>query len=107
MEEESSNGHVVNQPRRIVHNWALYNSETRLISLELLPMMRPTDETIFGAGLLAEDDGSSWFCLDGSDISTQSHDCKGIPIYLNQIKEWMIEYDSSMVSISIRTNVAW
>ncbi|WZZ74546.1 hypothetical protein YC2023_085916 [Brassica napus] len=101
MEEESSNGHVVNQPRRIVHNWALYNSETRLISLELLPMMRPTDETIFGAGLLAEDDGSSWFCLDGSDISTQSHDCKGIPIYLNQIKEWMIEYDSSMVSISI------
>ncbi|CAN6911605.1 unnamed protein product [Brassica oleracea var. botrytis] len=107
MEEESSNGYVVNQPRRIVHNWALYNSETRLISLELLPMMRPTDETIFGAGLLAEDDGSSWFCLDGSDISTQSHDCKGIPIYLNQIKEWMIEYDSSMVSISIRTNVAW
>ncbi|KAF2532550.1 hypothetical protein F2Q70_00032200 [Brassica cretica] len=107
MEEESSNGYVVNQPRRIVHNWALYNSETSLISLELLPMMRPTDETIFGAGLLAEDDGSSWFCLDGSDISTQSHDCKGIPIYLNQIKEWMIEYDSSMVSISIRTNVAW
>lgn len=50
MEEESSNGYVVNQPRRIVHNWALYNSETRLISLELLPMMRPTDETIFGAG---------------------------------------------------------
>ncbi|KAJ4900746.1 DNA (cytosine-5)-methyltransferase 1 [Raphanus sativus] len=103
-------GYLVQLPRRILHNWALYNYDLRFISLEFLPMMRPclgTDVTIYGSGLLAEDDGSSWISLDGSDISTQSEDCKGMPIYLSQIKEWMIEYDSSMVSISIRTDAGW
>nr|KYP42268.1 DNA (cytosine-5)-methyltransferase 1B [Cajanus cajan] len=31
----------------------------------------------------------------------------GIPIYLSAIKEWMIEFGSSMVFISIRTDLAW
>ncbi|GAU28477.1 hypothetical protein TSUD_294800, partial [Trifolium subterraneum] len=99
-------------PRSMLHNWALYNSDSRLISLELLPM-KPCSEidvTIFGSGLMTADDGSG-FHLDteagqSSSVSgAQATD--GIPIYLSAIKEWMIEFGSSMVFISIRTDMAW
>ncbi|CBI27718.3 unnamed protein product, partial [Vitis vinifera] len=61
-------------PRSMLHNWSLYNSDSRLISLELLPMKpcADIDVTIFGSGV-----------------------------------EWMIEFGSSMVFISIRTDMAW
>ncbi|RHN66099.1 putative DNA (cytosine-5-)-methyltransferase [Medicago truncatula] len=52
-------------PRSMLHNWALYNSDSRLISLELLPM-KPCSEidvTIFGSGVMTSDDGSG-FNLD-------------------------------------------
>nr|ASA49416.2 DNA cytosine-5-methyltransferase 1 [Vaccinium corymbosum] len=99
-------------PRSMLHNWALYNSDSRLISLELLPMKpcADIDVTIFGSGIMTDDDGSG-FCLDGesngSSSSAGPHDADGIPIYLSAIKEWMIEFGSSMVFISIRTDMAW
>ncbi|ESQ32376.1 hypothetical protein EUTSA_v10003514mg [Eutrema salsugineum] len=107
-----SDGYVLGYedlPRMMLKNWALYNSDSRLISLELLPMKycADIDVNIFGSGLVVEDDGS-WISLDDPDASTQSEeDPNGVPIFLSQIKEWMIEYGSSMVSISIRTDVAW
>ncbi|WJX71695.1 DNA (cytosine-5)-methyltransferase 1 [Trifolium repens] len=99
-------------PRSMLHNWALYNSDSRLISLELLPM-KPCSEidvTIFGSGLMTADDGSG-FHLDTeagqSSSASGAQATDGIPIYLSAIKEWMIEFGSSMVFISIRTDMAW
>jgi DNA (cytosine-5)-methyltransferase 1 len=96
----------------MLHNWALYNSDSRLISLELLPM-KPCSEidvTIFGSGLMTADDGSG-FHLDTeagqSSSASGAQATDGIPIYLSAIKEWMIEFGSSMVFISIRTDMAW
>ncbi|XP_047318972.1 DNA (cytosine-5)-methyltransferase 1B-like isoform X2 [Impatiens glandulifera] len=91
-------------PKAILHNWSLYNSDSRLISLELLPMRSCAnmDVVIFGSGRMKDDDGSEYL-LDGEDSS----DVEGIPIYLSAIKEWMIEFEPSMVFISIRTDLAW
>ncbi|KAL7593148.1 hypothetical protein Lser_V15G34056 [Lactuca serriola] len=99
-------------PRSMLHNWSLYNCDSRLISLELLPMKpcADIDVTVFGSGTMTADDGSG-FCLDndtsGSSGSTDQLNEDGIPIYLSAIKEWMIEFGSSMVFISIRTDMAW
>lgn len=99
--------------RSMLHNWSLYNSDARLISLELLPMRPCTDidVTIFGSGVMTTDDGTG-FCLDANPNQSSScgsgcQDADGIPIYLSAIKEWMIEFGSSMVFISIRTDMAW
>ncbi|KAL7223863.1 hypothetical protein ACSBR1_025343 [Camellia fascicularis] len=99
-------------PRSMLHNWALYNSDSRLISLELLPMKpcADIDTTIYGSGSMTTNDGSG-FCLDGESDKTSSsvgsRDVDGISIYLSTIKEWMIEFGSSMIVISIRTDMAW
>ncbi|KAK9292062.1 hypothetical protein L1049_020016 [Liquidambar formosana] len=100
-------------PRSMLHNWSLYNSDSRLISLELLPMKpcAEIDVTIFGSGVMTADDGSG-FCLDNdpkfsSSSGSGALNVDGIPIYLSAIKEWMIEFGSSMVFISIRTDMAW
>ncbi|XP_052207175.1 DNA (cytosine-5)-methyltransferase 1-like [Diospyros lotus] len=100
-------------PRSMLHNWSLYNSDSRLISLELLPMKpcADIDVTIFGSGVMTADDGTG-FCLDtdssySSSSGSGTTDVAGIPIYLSAIKEWMIEFGSSMIFISIRTDMAW
>nr|AQM49847.1 methyltransferase 1 [Boechera holboellii] len=96
-------------PRRMLHNWALYNSDSRMISLELLPMKQcaDIDVTIFGSGVVTDDNGS-WFSLDDPDSGSQSHDTDGMNIFLSQIKEWMIEFGGQgYISISIRTDMAW
>lgn len=99
-------------PRSMLHDWALYNSDARLVPLELLPL-KPCDEidvTIFGSGIMTADDGSGYICdgdsshsSNGSGVST----VEGIPVFLSAIKEWVIEFGSSMISISIRTDMAW
>ncbi|XP_010549723.1 PREDICTED: DNA (cytosine-5)-methyltransferase 1-like [Tarenaya hassleriana] len=106
--EEYDTDHL---PRSMLHNWALYNSDSRLISLELLPMKpcADIDVTIFGSGIVTDDDGSG-FCLEtdsGSSGGSQSQDPDGMPVFLSQIKEWMIEFGASMIFISIRTDMAW
>uniref|UniRef100_A0A7N0T469 DNA (cytosine-5)-methyltransferase n=1 Tax=Kalanchoe fedtschenkoi TaxID=63787 RepID=A0A7N0T469_KALFE len=99
-------------PRSMLHNWSLYNTDSRLVSLELLPMKpcSDIDVTIFGSGVMTDDDGSG-FCLDddtsGSSSGSAGTNVDGIPIFLSAIKEWMIEFGSSMVFISIRTDMAW
>ncbi|XP_059647244.1 DNA (cytosine-5)-methyltransferase 1 [Cornus florida] len=100
-------------PRSMLHNWSLYDSDLRLISLELLPMKQcaEIDVTIFGSGVMTADDGTG-FCLDNDSGQSSSSgsgtpDVDGIPIYLSPIKEWVIEFGSSMVFISIRTDMAW
>ncbi|XP_047333677.1 DNA (cytosine-5)-methyltransferase 1-like isoform X2 [Impatiens glandulifera] len=98
-------------PRSTLHNWAFYNSDSRLISLELLPMKpcADIDVAIFGSGTMSEDDGTG-FCLD--EETNQASSCggindEGIPLYLSAIKEWMIEFGSSMIFITVRTDMAW
>lgn len=100
-------------PRSMLHNWALYNSDSRLISLELLPMKpcADIDVTIFGSGVMTTDDGSGYDLEADSNHSCSnssgSSEVDGMPIYLSAIKEWMIEFGSSMIFISIRTDMAW
>lgn len=99
-------------PLNMLHNWSLYNSDSRLVSLELLPMKpcADIDVTIYGSGSMTNDDGSG-FCLDSDPSMTSSgsggQNSGGMPIYLSAIKEWMIEFGSSMVFISIRTDMSW
>ncbi|KAJ9177054.1 hypothetical protein P3X46_012307 [Hevea brasiliensis] len=100
-------------PKRMLHNWSLYNSDSRLISLELLPMKpcEDIDVTIFGSGRMTEDDGSGFHLENDPDQSSSggsgAQDDVGLPIFLSAIKEWMIEFGSSVVFISIRTDMAW
>ncbi|ESR44720.1 DNA (cytosine-5)-methyltransferase 1 [Citrus sinensis] len=97
-------------PRRVLHNWSLYNSDSRLISLELLPM-KPCDDndiTIFGSGIMTTGD-SSGLCADANfdQSSSVAENVGGIPVYLSAIQEWMIEFGYSFVSISVRTDISW
>ncbi|EOA28898.1 hypothetical protein CARUB_v10025150mg [Capsella rubella] len=95
-------------PYMTLQDWALYNSESRLISLELLPMKpcADIDVTIFGSGVVTNDDGNG-FCFDDSESSTQPQDPHGMSIFLSQIKEWMIEFGADMIFITLRTDIAW
>jgi len=100
-------------PQSMLHNWSLYNSDARLVSLELLPMKpcSDIDVTIFGSGVMTPDDGSG-FNLEteagqSSSSSSEVQAVDGIPIYLSAIKEWGIEFGASMVFVTIRTDVAW
>ncbi|KFK31662.1 dna (cytosine-5)-methyltransferase [Arabis alpina] len=98
-------------PHRMLHNWALYNSDSMFKSLELLPMKRcaDIDVTIYGSGVVTEDD-ETWISIDDSDSSSQGsrgYDPDAMTIFLSQIKEWKIEFGAGMVAISIRTDVAW
>ncbi|KAL9689698.1 hypothetical protein QQ045_010087 [Rhodiola kirilowii] len=99
-------------PRSMLHNWSLYNTDSRLVSLELLPMKpcSDIDVTVFGSGVMTADDGTG-FCIDddtnGSSSGSAGTTVDGIPIFLSAIKEWMIEFGSSMVFISIRTDLTW
>ncbi|CAD5327804.1 unnamed protein product [Arabidopsis thaliana] len=97
-----------NLPCRTLHNWALYNSDLMLISLEFLPMKpcADIDVTVFGSGEVAQDDGRGFF-LDDSENSTQSHDHDGINIFLTQIKEWKIDFGEDMIFVLLRTDMAW
>uniref|UniRef100_A0A803LZ07 DNA (cytosine-5-)-methyltransferase n=1 Tax=Chenopodium quinoa TaxID=63459 RepID=A0A803LZ07_CHEQI len=77
-------------PRNMLHNWSLYNSDSRLVSVELLPM-KPCGEidfAIFGSGIMTEDIGSG-FCYDDDSIqsstSTELENVDGIPVYLSEI----------------------
>ncbi|KAI3448394.1 hypothetical protein Pfo_005059, partial [Paulownia fortunei] len=99
-------------PRSMIHDWALYNADARLVSLELLPLKpcAEIDVTIFGSGIMTADDGSGYIC-DGDSTHSSSGSgvsaIEGIPVFLSAIKEWVIEFGSSMISISIRTDMAW
>ncbi|KAL8470986.1 hypothetical protein ACS0TY_033531 [Phlomoides rotata] len=99
-------------PRSMLHDWALYNSDARLVPLELLPLKpcAEIDVTIFGSGIMLQDDGSGYIC-DGDSAHSSSGSgsaaSEGIPVFLSAIKEWVIEFGSSMISISIRTDMAW
>ncbi|XP_022721306.1 DNA (cytosine-5)-methyltransferase 1B-like isoform X2 [Durio zibethinus] len=98
-------------PHNMLHNWSLYNSDSRMISLELLPMKScaDIDVTIYGSGIMTADDGSGFY-LDADprqSTSTGFQNVEGIPIYLSAVKEWMIEVGASMVSVSIRTDMSW
>ncbi|KAL6638047.1 hypothetical protein ACP70R_025619 [Stipagrostis hirtigluma subsp. patula] len=99
-------------PVRILNNWALYNSDSRLISLELVPMKSgaENDTVIFGSGFMREDDGSCCSTAEPAQLSSSSKSYQedpGIPIYLSPIKEWVIEFGGSMICVSIKTDVAW
>ncbi|VAI93546.1 unnamed protein product [Triticum turgidum subsp. durum] len=100
-------------PTRILNNWALYNSDARLIPLELIPMKAgaENDIVIFGSGFMREDDHT--FCSTAeptqlsSSTSKSDQEDQGIAIYLSPIKEWVVEFGGEMICILIRTDIAW
>ena len=105
--------HYDELPQAMLHKWSLYNSDSRLISLELLPMnpCANIDVTIYGSGIMTADDGSGYFHDDEMNQSSSSsrgvYNVAGMQIYLSAIKEWKIEFGSSMIAISIRKDMAW
>ncbi|KAK1287655.1 DNA (cytosine-5)-methyltransferase 1B [Acorus calamus] len=109
--DDDSFYHPDDLPQRMLQNWSLYNSDSRLISLELLPMKScaETDVTIFGSGVMRDDDGSRCDAdaAHSSSGSSETADGYGLPVYLSSIKEWTIEFGSSMLFILIRTDLAW
>jgi DNA (cytosine-5)-methyltransferase 1 len=100
-------------PVRILNNWALYNSDSRLISLELIPMKSgaENDIVIFGSGFMREDDDSCCSTAEPTQLSSSAsksdQEDQGISVYLSPIKEWVVEFGGSMICISIRTDIAW
>lgn len=100
------------EKKNMLHDWALYNSDARLVPLELLPLKpcAEIDVTIFGSGIMTNDDGSGYNC-DGDSTHSSSGSgasaIEGIPVFLSAIKEWVIEFGSSMISISVRTDMSW
>ncbi|KAL6647284.1 hypothetical protein ACP70R_014721 [Stipagrostis hirtigluma subsp. patula] len=100
-------------PVRILNNWALYNADSRLIPLELIPMKSgaENDIVIFGSGFMREDDGSCCSTAESAKSSSSSSKSDqpdaGVPIYLSPVKEWLIEFGGTMICITIRTDVAW
>ncbi|KAM7258254.1 hypothetical protein ACFE04_013995 [Oxalis oulophora] len=109
-ESDFGMSHPDDLPRSMLHNWSLYNSDSRLISLELLPMKpcADIDVTIFGSGIMTGEDTE--FNI-GNEVNQSSSsgpkELDGIPIYLSAIKEWMIEFGAGSVFVFIRTDVAW
>ena len=69
------------------------------------------DVTIYGSGIMTTDDGSGYFhdveMNQSSSSSRGVYSVAGMQIYLSAIKEWKIEFGSSMIAISIRTDMAW
>ncbi|RLN40175.1 DNA (cytosine-5)-methyltransferase 1A-like [Panicum miliaceum] len=59
---------------RILNNWALYNSDSRLIPLELIPMKSgaENDTVIYGSGFMSEDDGSCCSTAESAQLSSCS-----------------------------------
>ncbi|KAL7082283.1 hypothetical protein ACP275_14G089700 [Erythranthe tilingii] len=98
--------------KNMLHDWSLYNSDARLVPLELLPLKpcAEIDVTIFGSGIMTLDDGSG-YNVDGDCAlsSSGSGDAavEGIPVFLSAIKEWVIDFGASIVVISIRTDMSW
>ncbi|XP_024535317.1 DNA (cytosine-5)-methyltransferase 1B [Selaginella moellendorffii] len=94
---------------RMLYDWALYNSDMRFVSLELLPMVSgaETDVEVFGSGLVTEDNFE--YCMDNEpdDAASTTHNENLLRVYLSSIKEWKIEFGAKILSISIRTAGAW
>ncbi|KAL2621227.1 hypothetical protein R1flu_001432 [Riccia fluitans] len=99
-----------NFPHRLLNDWTLYNSESRLVSLELIPMLpcAENDMQIFGSGVILEDDGSGYSYEDGASGAANCTDGGGgFRIFLSAVKEWKVEWGSGMIIISFRTDVSW
>ncbi|KAE8774326.1 DNA (cytosine-5)-methyltransferase 1A [Hordeum vulgare] len=100
-------------PVRILNNWSLYNSDARLIPLELIPMKAgaENDTVIFGSGFMMEDDHTFCSTAEPTQLSSSSsksgQEDQGIAVYLSPIKEWVVEFGGEMICISIRTDIAW
>ncbi|VAI38148.1 unnamed protein product [Triticum turgidum subsp. durum] len=99
-------------PVRILNNWALYNSDFKFMSLELIPMEpgAKNDTVIFGSGCMRDDDGTFCSTAEPAELSSSSsksdQEDQGIPVYLSPIKEWLVESCGSMICISIQTDIA-
>ncbi|XP_027157672.1 DNA (cytosine-5)-methyltransferase 1B-like [Coffea eugenioides] len=98
-------------PHHVLHNWCLYGFDGSFISLEFLQLNSSSviEQQIYCSGIATIGDGSR-FCLDTCSNSPSSPtviNADRIPVYLSTIKDWKIEFKSSTVSISIRTDIAW
>ncbi|KAL3515763.1 hypothetical protein ACH5RR_022665 [Cinchona calisaya] len=98
-------------PHYMLHNWCLYSSDGRFISLELLPMKSSASmgQKIFCSGVMTAGVGSRFYL--GTDCNSLSSprvlNTDRISVYLSTIKDWKIECLLSTVSISIQTDIAW
>ncbi|KAK9785341.1 hypothetical protein WJX73_005011, partial [Symbiochloris irregularis] len=122
MEDDAFNLDPDSLPRRLLTDFAIYNSEGFCASLELLPMwsgLEP-DVTLFASGRVLDDDGE-WAGGQAVNAGAAAGSAEagasgagssgggeaGMVMYLSQIQEWIVEFSCDMLFISIRTDVAW
>ena len=133
-EEEMMNADPEFLPRRLLTDFAIYNTDGLLATLELLPMSSGVDADIdlYASGVVVEDDGdfsgaqtlalSSVVSKESNQeeneeggsssakVSKQDSEnlrSAGMRMYLSQIREWVVEFGADMIFITIRTDVAW
>ena len=103
-------------PRRTLTDFAIYNADGLMATLELLPMWSGVDPDVelFASGVVLDDDGdfSGGQTLEpteeaGGSGAAGSSDTPGMRLFLSQIKEWVVDFGADMLFISLRTDVAW
>ncbi|DBB09374.1 TPA: hypothetical protein ACH3X3_007949 [Trebouxia sp. C0006] len=125
MDEDAMDLPPEDLPRRVLSDFAVYNSEGFCSSLELLPMWSGVDPDVdlYASGNVLDDDGE-W--AGGQALNADNNDeaaaggssggagpsgstpaAGGMRLYLSQIREWIVEFSCDMLFISMRTDVAW
>ncbi|KAL0027901.1 hypothetical protein WJX79_001540 [Trebouxia sp. C0005] len=125
MDEDAMDLSPEDLPRRVLSDFAVYNSEGFCSSLELLPMWSGVDPDVdlYASGNVLDDDGE-W--AGGQALNADNNDeaaaggssgeagpsgsgpaAGGMRLYLSQIREWIVEFSCDMLFISMRTDVAW
>eukprot|EP00798_Chlamydomonas_sp_ICE-L_P026223 gene26223-11957_t len=121
MEDEMTETDPEYLPKRLLHNFSIYNAEGFFSTLELVPMFSGVDHNIdiFASGVVAEDEGD--WCTggqaleekpagdagSGSSAGGAAAPQGGMRLFLSQIREWVVECSCDLLFISIRTDIAW
>ena len=118
-------------PKRTLTDYAIYNADGFMTSLELLPMWSGVDPDVelYASGVVmdqgmdemvaatdaievneqAVNDENAAGSGSGSaaNIDQRAEETQGTRMSLSQIREWVVELGPDMVFISLRTDIGW
>lgn len=113
-------------PKKVLHDFAFYNSEGFLSTLELVPTEDGYnhDVDVYASGTVVEDDGN-WDGFGGPSAAqggdeaggggsssaaaagtTESKKPEGMRVFLSEIKSWHVEVGFDSLSFTVTTEVA-
>ena len=99
-------------PKRVLTDYAIYNADGLLTSLELLPMWSGIDPDVelYASGVVIEDGCGDCQVNASSTAAGSSNGAEekpGMRMSLSQIREWVVELGPDMVFVSLRTDIGW